>query len=479
MGPESFTWRDLADILLMGFLLYQLILVFHSAHALKILATIAALYGLQFAANRAGLVLTSWFFQTMGPIVILILVVVFRNELRELLLHVNPVRSLFGRAGPDQGLDFAALAGEVHALASESIGALIVLRNRDALLGRIQGGIELDSRFDARFLRSIFLKESPIHDGAAVLHKGRIVFAGAILPLSLRSDLPDTYGTRHRAALGLSEHTDAVIIVASEERGEVSVVHRGNVYEAHDSRELEGHLRNLTWTERPGSLSRPQVLRGARQLAGYAAACIIVGLVWWLYLGPQDAVTSVTAQLEFQNIPAGLTIERISAESVDLQIAGRQLLLDSLGPDRIRVAVDLAGRGEGEDQEVRIGNEDVRLPPGLTVTEITPQRVFLDLVRRGQAELRVIANTVGEPPAGVSVSRIELEPPRVRVIGPEQVLRARDAFATTAAIDLSKLDPRQPTWTTTAHVRLYPASIQLEEGERSQVRVIIHHTSEN
>lgn len=476
MSPDLATWRDLVDILLIGFLLYRLVLVFQSAHALKILLTIATLYGLQFAANTMGLVLTSWFFQAIGPIVILIVVVVFRHELREMLLHANPVRSLFGHPNRGPELDLAGLADEVSGLARESIGALVVLRNRDALLGHIQEGIELDSRFDARLLRSIFLKDSPIHDGAAVIHDNRIVRVGAILPLSLRSDLPESYGTRHRAALGLSEHTDAIVVVASEERGEASVVHRGEVVQVHGARELEARLNELIRPSRSGKSGRSRSLDGFRHLVGYMLACAIVAACWWLYFGQRDAVTSVSAMLEFQNIPEGLAIERISEETVNLQISGRQLLLDSFDPGRVRVAIDLGGYGEGVDQDIRIGNEDVKLPPGLTVTEISPQRVLLDLVRRTRAQLRVIPNTTGEPPEGIQVTRIDIEPATLEVVGPEPILRARDALASTEVIDLSKLDPNQSVSTTTARVLLYPASIKSEGRDRPEVRVTIHHS---
>ncbi len=473
MTSVPLTWQDLVDILLIGFLLYRLFVLFMRSHALQILLAVLTLYVLQLAARSIGLVLTSWFFETIRPVVIVILVVVFRNELREMILHTNPIGFLMGRTESTGRVDLAELCKEVFSLATERVGALIVLTKEDSLLGIAREGFELDARFDPRLIRSIFLKDSPLHDGAVVIEGDRLVRVGALLPLSLRSDISPEYGTRHRAALGASEHSDAVIIVSSEERGEVTVVHRDQMVEPQNVGELEIVLENLWSVEEPAFFNRSRVLLSIRHMAAYAATCLAVGGFWWFFFGTQQSMITVRANVDFQNTPENLVLDYISDESVEVQVRGRRVLIDSLRPDQLRVSVDLANQSPGLNKSIPLRAEDVQIPPGLEVVQFTPSRIRIDLVRRVVTNLSIEPVFTGKLVEGYRIGSMELTPPEVSVVGPESVFTSQEARATTQPINLSTFNAQRPSITADMEVVLFPASIQTVSGEPAKARVAL------
>lgn len=221
---ESFRLLDLIDILIISFFLYQGYQLLIGSRAWNVLRGLAALIGLWFLATQIGLEATKWVFDSVAPVFFLALVVVFQPELRSALERVG--RGRLGRAA--SGDPVQEIMTAVRELAAQRRGALIAIEQRTPLKEYGRNGTELNSPVTAALLHTIFASQGPLHDGGVIIREDVVAYAGAIFPLSERHEgWSAKHGTRHRAALGLSEATDALVMVVSEERGTVSLARDG------------------------------------------------------------------------------------------------------------------------------------------------------------------------------------------------------------------------------------------------------------
>ncbi|MEJ2170874.1 MAG: diadenylate cyclase, partial [Desulfobacterales bacterium] len=223
------TWRDLVDILFLTLVAYQLYDWFRETRALRVLIGLAALGGIYSVARLWGLFLTTWVFQILWQVLLILLLILFQSEIRQVLEKVSPLRYLRSRRHVLRGSFPKDLIRVLFELAAEKTGALIVLTRDDNPSEIIHAGQKIMALPDPMLIKSIFNHHAPTHDGAVIISQQLITHMGCILPLSKKEDLPERYGTRHRAALGLSELTDAVCLVVSEERSEVASVVGGKI----------------------------------------------------------------------------------------------------------------------------------------------------------------------------------------------------------------------------------------------------------
>ena len=223
------TWRDLVDILFLTLVAYQLYQWFRETRALRVLIGLVVLGGIYSVAKLWGLFLTTWVFQILWQVLLILLLILFQSEIRQVLEKVSPLRYLRSRRRAYGGTFAANLAQVVFELAAEKTGALLVLTRDDNPSQLIHAGQKIMAIPDPMLIKSIFNHHAPAHDGAVIISQDRLTHMGCILPLSESQDLPEHYGTRHRAALGLSEVTDAVCLVVSEERSEVASIVGGNI----------------------------------------------------------------------------------------------------------------------------------------------------------------------------------------------------------------------------------------------------------
>ena len=216
-------WQDIVDILLNSYILFRLYVLFRGTTTFRVLVGIAFLWFFQRTAFALGLVMTSWAIQGITAAGALIVIVVFRNEIRSVFKTTNLKTILWGSPGKTSETPVQIIVDSIFALAGKRIGSLIVLPGKENLDEMVQEGIPWQGLVSREMLMSIFWMGNPVHDGAIIIKGDRVVNVGVILPLSKREDLPLNYGTRHRAAAGIAEQTDALVLLASEERGEVVV----------------------------------------------------------------------------------------------------------------------------------------------------------------------------------------------------------------------------------------------------------------
>lgn len=241
---------DLIDIALVTALIYQVLLLVRGTRAVQLASGLAVLFGVYTAARILRLNTLQFVLSYMGVVIPIALLVIFQPELRRMLEQLGRGGVFVSGLGP--GLDREAtirlvndVARACRVLSSRKIGALIVLERRTGLNDVIESGIKLDALVTVQLLITTFFPNTPLHDGAVVIRGNRLMAAGCLLPLSENPNLSRTLGTRHRAALGLTEATDAVAIVVSEETGAISVARDGQLMRGLSEEELKVMLLGL------------------------------------------------------------------------------------------------------------------------------------------------------------------------------------------------------------------------------------------
>ena len=219
---ELIRWQDIVDILLVTILLYRVLLIIKGTKAARMLMGIGLLFLILLFSKFMGLYTIDWIVQSLWAQIVLALIILFQPEIRKALAQMGEARFLPSFASAEELRSIEEIVKAAIALANRQIGALIVIEKETDLKDFGEMGTQLDARVSRELLLSIFHPSSPIHDGAIIIRGNRVVAAGCFLPLALSAHYSKAYGTRHRAALGLTEETDAVVIIVSEETGSIT-----------------------------------------------------------------------------------------------------------------------------------------------------------------------------------------------------------------------------------------------------------------
>ena len=237
-------WLDLVDIGLVAFVIYKIILLVKGTRAMQMLAGLGVVLLTLVVARWLHLVTIHWIIQSFLASLILVVIILFQSDIRKALARMG--RGPLLAAGHEQkAATLEEVARTAVALASRMTGALIVLERRIGLADYVDTGVRLDAKVSRELLMTIFQVTTPLHDGAVIISEDRIIAARCVLPLSTSSDGSRQVGTRHLAAMGLTEETDAVAVVVSEERGRVSLATGGKLTQNLDAVALNNQLAEL------------------------------------------------------------------------------------------------------------------------------------------------------------------------------------------------------------------------------------------
>ncbi|RLB12629.1 MAG: hypothetical protein DRG63_11415 [Deltaproteobacteria bacterium] len=374
---SNLRFQDVLDILLMTVLVYHLYLWFWGTKAFKALVGLVALGAVFTVARSWGLFLTTWVFQILWQVLVILLIILFQSEIRQALERVNPLRFIGFRAVTGGQEWIGKLARGVFSLAHKKIGALIVLERGDLVDELITGGIDLEGEPNRELLGSIFQKNSPLHDGAALIRQGKVAKVACYLPLSSREGVPEQWGTRHRAGLGLSERCDAWVIVVSEERGTVSIMHNGEATKIADEKQLIALVKEAVTPSGGNNQGLGErvfaILR--RRFHLKVAALIIVTVFWLLLAGQQNFEVSLKVPLELKNTPNNLQI--LEPVHPELRITCRGLRKDAstLNPENVHAELDLTLAKWGR-RTFRITRDQIVLPTDrIAIVRIEPSQL--------------------------------------------------------------------------------------------------------
>ncbi|MBA4390841.1 MAG: TIGR00159 family protein [Syntrophus sp. (in: bacteria)] len=223
-------WQDIVDILIVSFIIYKTFILIKGTRAIQLILGLVIVMFVFSLAEKFGLFTVGWIFNNFVGSIIFVIVVIFQNDIRRLLLALG--RSPFFKkiTYVQETLFYDQLVNACVAMSKRKIGALVVIEREVGLEEFMEIGTRLDAEVNAELIISIFQSSSPMHDGAMIIREGRVRMAGSLLPLTKSSEVEKSLGTRHRAGMGITEVTDAVAIIVSEEKGAISYAHKGEIF---------------------------------------------------------------------------------------------------------------------------------------------------------------------------------------------------------------------------------------------------------
>jgi uncharacterized protein (TIGR00159 family) len=469
MGPQ-----DLLEILLVSALFYVIATAVQAtrprAAMWKIMAAAAALAATYVLARQLGLALLE---QVLGAVLLLMLigaVVAFQADIRRAL-----DRAFADRASrrPRPSIVNSLTEAASH-LAAERIGALIAIRGRQPWDHHLHGGVALNGAVSAPLLYSIFHPDTPGHDGAVLIDGDQITRFAVHLPLAER--LPEVSkfgGTRHAAALGLSQECDALVIVVSEERGVISIAEDGQLTVTASADEVDARLRAFWRTHHP---RRPMQLSPAWKRANLpiaAGSVVLASLLWFLLVrSPDQVFRSVLAPVEFRNLPEAWMPVGPVPTTAQLDVSGSGRSIEGLDSEQVTISIDLSQPRRGL-REVVIDEANVQLPPGVDLIRARPAVLEVRLAPTKEVTLPVVVPHVGSLPEGLELVDLRADPATMTLFVPDDVTPPSELV--TEILDLRQI---RGTTAVTSRVRLPPDSRLPADAESAVViRVRTRSTS--
>jgi diadenylate cyclase len=400
-------WQDVVDILLNSYILFRLHILFRGTNTFRVLIGIAFLWFFQRIALSLGLIVTSWAFQGITAAAALIIIVVFRNEIRTVFQAQNWQALLWGLPKHAIQSESDQISAALFALADKRIGAILVFPGKEDLSEVIYGGIPWNGDVSTEMITSVFWPGNPAHDGAAVIVGKKMTTVGSILPLTNRTDLPTSWGTRHRAAAGLAERTDALVIIVSEERGDVLAAKGAEVTKIKTPSKMKSLLQLHTDIKKT---TETGIRSEAFKLAMVAVlSLVLVTSAWISFSRGRDTLISLDVPLHYLNLGSEFEIVEASVNTVQLHLSGFSTLINALRPDEIAVKLDLSRATSGSNT-FQIEEKQISLPPGITLTGMSPSRVEVLLDTKVTRALPVQVDWVGSLPRGLILESVRLEP---------------------------------------------------------------------
>jgi diadenylate cyclase len=375
---------DMLDILFITIIAYQFYVWFWGTQAFKAIIGIVALSGVFIIANAWGLFLTTWVFQILWQVFVILLIILFQKEIRQILERFNPLK-IFGIRQESTSNDWIpGLVNWAFAAAKKKLGAVIVFERSDRVFELITKGIVMECDPLPEILYSIFNKESPLHDGGILISNGKIIKASCYLPLSVREDLPQEWGTRHRAALGLSEQCDAGVLIVSEERGDISVFMNQTIQKIKDPQALSMLLSQMPPEQKEQHHSVKETIKFwfTRRYKIKAIIFTAVFVLWLVLAGQQNFEREIEISMRYKNIPANLVVAQPLDQKITITCRGLRKDVSLLNENNSSAFMELFSAKPGASF-YNMNLRNINLPNNrVQVVNITPSKVEITLVKK-------------------------------------------------------------------------------------------------
>ena len=398
-------WWDVADILVVSVLIYEVLKLIRGTRAVQMALGGGFLMALFYGSRWGHLETANWLIRNMVGYMVFAAIVLFQADIRRALAHLGraPFFRYFAKAeSEEESIEELVIATSM--MSSQRVGAIIALERQIGLRNYIEGGIPLDAVLTYDLLLSIFQRSSPLHDGAVVVQEDRIAAAACFLPLTVNPKMSTKLGSRHRAAIGLTEENDAVAIVVSEETGGISIASEG---------QIERGVKRI-W---------PFEHFGLKALS----VCVAV-LLWMAVAGEETVERGLRVPLELQQFPAGLELQGEVPTTVDVRVRGTSGTLGRVLTGDIVAVLDLRGARAGR-RLFQLNPELVRAPFGVEVVQVAPATVAMVFESSASRQVPVVPAVDGKPAPGYVVGPTTADPESVEVVGPESaVKRATEAL---------------------------------------------------
>jgi len=410
-------WRALIDIFLLSAGLFFLYRTLQRLGTWGIAAGVLVAMLVYLVASLLDLRGIEWVFGNLSPVALLALIIVFQPEIRKIFERASSVRRM---RRVDPGYEFTGImVSALWNLAEKRQGAIVVLPGNEPIQEWLSGGLPLDAAPSIPLIMSIFDPGSPGHDGAVIVSKGKLSRFGVRLPASQSDRLPEEFGTRHHAAMGLSERSDALVVVVSEERGKISIFKNGVMKPQLDRQALtasiDRHWRNLgTYT-----LDLPTG-RGRWQMLAQMTVSLGLAVFFWstLIIAQGEIIEKVlTVPVEYTASPPHLALVGNKELNVRLHLSGPKSDLALANPSELGVKIDLSKAVPG-NQTFVITAENLQLPRGVQLLDVIPANVQLTLAEIVEKEIMIKPQLLGKLPGNQSIHSIQVIPEKIRVFSP-------------------------------------------------------------
>jgi len=467
---NAFRIQDILDIAIISIMISALLIWFKDRASRFVFLGITLLGVVYMLARFFQLYLTTVVLQAFFAILLFVLVVIFQEDLRrffERLALLGRFRKrFFAVAAFNEGAE--VLAQTAADLARKKIGALIALQGHDPLDRHLTGGSNLDGILSQPLLESIFDPHSIGHDGAVLVDGNRVMRFGCHLPLSANAAQHGNLGLRHTAALGLSERSDAICIVVSEERGTISLAKGERIQEITNASALHIELEAFFAKRAPLAKAGP-ILRWLKENKREKVIAIVLACILWVVFGYQRETIrrDFMVPIEYRNAPAEWVLEEPKVTEAKVMLMGHDQAFQLLNPQSLKISLDLAPLPPGR-QEVTITRNMVKTPSNLTVAGISPERITVVTSRLISMTVPIEVLTENAPPQGLAVQKIIATPAEVRILIPRR-LRGKRIRILTEPIDLAQLDVQKAF----APSLRYPSDIQFAGGKAPVIRVVV------
>jgi uncharacterized protein (TIGR00159 family) len=431
-------WKAVVDIVIIAaglFFLYHTLL---RLGTWRIVAGIMLAAFLFLIANFLDLKGLEWIFGNFSQVAVIALIVIFQPELRKIFERAASVRRSEIR---DAGAELShMIVDSLIKLAALHRGAIVVFPGKEPIQEWLSGGFKLDARPSIPLIMSIFDPNSPGHDGALIIQKGKFTRFGVRLPVSQSAKLPDEFGTRHHAAMGLTEKSDALAIVVSEERGKVSVFDKGKFRQVDDPEKLTGAINSHWKLTSSYPFELPEGKKRWLVLSQMLVSLCLAVFFWSALIIAQGEMLEkiVTVPVEYTPSPANLILVGDKQKEVRLHLAGSKSDLDSINPAELNVKIDLSKAVPGK-QIFLISGENLRLPKDVKLLDMVPSSMELTLAAIVEQEVNIKPQLVGKLPVGLKIIKIEVIPQKVKVLSPKADGRPKAVDVITTPIYLESI----------------------------------------
>jgi uncharacterized protein (TIGR00159 family) len=415
----SIRWQDVIDIALASYLLFRFYVLFTGTYVFRVITGLAILWVFQQIIVFMGLIVSSWAIQGIMAVSAIIVIVVFKNEIRSVLQAKNLKSILWGFPAKAEDTPIEMIVESVYELAQAHTGALIVFPGKEDLGEVVQSGIPWGGVVSKEMIKSIFWHDNPVHDGAAIIEGARVKEVGGILPLSRRDDLPSYCGTRHRAAAGLAENTDALVIAVSEERGDVTIAKGSRVRVIKEKKKFIDILqKHVGVSKKQWSHLRKRKLE--LSTAGLISI-VFIASVWFNFTSGMETLITFEIPVEYTNRNPEMKIYDTSVNAVSLSLYGSGTLMRSIRPEQIEVRLDI-GKAIVGPNTFAITQGDITLPPGVSLKNVEPSTVEVTLDIPLKKLLPVQVDWIGRLSEHLILKAVKLDPETVEVVGGRGVL---------------------------------------------------------
>ncbi|HKI45201.1 MAG TPA: diadenylate cyclase [Balneolales bacterium] len=461
---------DVLDIAFISFFLYVIINWLRQSVSWKAMLSVFILVAVYFLARFFDMYLTEMLIEGLFFVILIGIVVVFQSDIRRFMDRLGTWRFLSGRPSlPSSSLTIDTLTEAASKMAAAKTGALIIIHGSESWDRHVHGGIPLNGEITIPLLLSIFNTKSPGHDGAVLIEGDKIVKFGTHLPLSTKLYKIGSGGTRHAAALGISELCDAFVIVVSEERGVISVASEGDLNVLSSPGELKNHLEAF-WLKHYSDEGKNHLVWWKKRSLRTAIFSIALAVTFWFAFAYQtgNLYRTFEVPIEFKNLKSSKVAFTDSVPvNARVTLSGSQQAFRLFDSSQLVISFDLS-KVDPNSKDLIINRDNMNLPADLHVYETLPQTITIHKKKFLSRLLPVKVDTTGSLQKGLILEGISINPSKIHI----EISDADDKgikSISTAEVDLSDISQ---TTKITRQLQL-PGDVQLSQKESSRVAVTI------